>query len=79
MHQRGDPRNIATAIQVVGPEHCVMASDAGEAWNPPAPEVLRMFIASMLALGVAEDAVHLMTHENPARALGLPPRPAPAT
>jgi len=79
MHQRGDPRNIATAIQAVGPEHCVMASDAGEAWNPPAPEVLRMFIASMLALGIPADAVHLMTHENPGRALGVPVPPAPAT
>lgn len=82
MHQRGDPRKIAAAIQAVGPEHCVMASDAGEAWNPPAPEVLRMFIASMLALGIGEDAVHLMTHDNPARALGLPAQPdqpGPAT
>lgn len=74
MHQRGDPRQIAEAILAVGPEHCVMASDAGEAWNPPAPEVLRMFIASMLALGIPDDAVHLMTHDNPAAALGLDPQ-----
>jgi hypothetical protein len=79
MHQRGDPRKIAAAIEAVGPEHCVLASDAGEAWNPPAPEVLRMFIASMLALGLSEDAVYLMTHENPARALGLPEQPGSAT
>lgn len=78
MHQRGDPGKIAAAIQAVGPEHCVMASDAGEAWNPPAPEVLRMFIASMLALGIGQDAIHQMTHQNPARALGLPERPGPA-
>lgn len=71
MHQRADPRNIVEAIEAVGPEHCIMASDAIEAWNPPAPEVLRMFIASLLALGVKEDAVHLMTHDNPASALGL--------
>lgn len=73
MHQRADPRAIVEAVEAVGPEHCVMASDAVEAWNPPAPEVLRMFIATMLALGVKEDAVHLMTHDNPARALGLDP------
>lgn len=72
MHQRHDPADIARAIEEIGAEHCVMASDAGEAWNPPAPEVLRMFIASMLALGLSEDAVHLMTHDNPAKALGLP-------
>jgi hypothetical protein len=72
MHQRADPRSIVEAIEAVGPEHCIMATDAIEGWNPPAPEVMRMFIASMLALGVDEDAVHLMTHDNPARALGLP-------
>ncbi|PJJ55604.1 DUF6282 family protein [Compostimonas suwonensis] len=71
MHGRGDPRAIADSIREVGAEHCVMASDAGEAWNPPAPELLRMFIGSMLALGIPDDAVHLMTHDNPARALGL--------
>lgn len=73
MHQRSDPRRLIEAIEAVGPEHCVMASDAIEAWNPPAPEVLRMFIATMLALGVKEDVVHLMTHDNPAKALGLGP------
>lgn len=73
MHQRADPRLIVEAIEAVGPEHCVMASDAIESWNPPAPEVMRMFIATMLALGVKEDAVHLMTHDNPAAALGLDP------
>lgn len=71
MHQRQDPRDIAQAIRSVGAERCIMASDAGEAWNPPAPEVLRMFIATMLALGIPEADVHLMTHRNPLLALGL--------
>jgi hypothetical protein len=72
MHNRMDPRKIREAIEAVGAEHCVMSSDAIEAWNPPEPELLRMFIASMLSLGVSEDEVHLMTHDNPARVLGLP-------
>jgi hypothetical protein len=71
MHQRMEPRQIVDAIAAVGPEHVVLSSDAIEAWNPPEPEVMRMFIATLLALGVDEDAVHLMTHDNPARALGL--------
>ncbi|WP_062998433.1 DUF6282 family protein [Nocardia mikamii] len=75
MHQRMDPKRIVEAIEAVGPEHCVMASDAIEAWNPPAPEVLRMFIATMLALGVPEGAVHRMTHENPERLFNLDARP----
>jgi hypothetical protein len=71
MHQRADPHHIVAAINAVGAENCVMASDAIEAWNPPQPEVFRMYIATMLALGVDEGAVRAMTHENPARALGL--------
>lgn len=74
MHQRADPRRLVEAIEAVGAEHCVLSSDAIEAWNPPQPEVLRMFIATLLALGVPEEQVYLMTHDNPARALGLPNR-----
>lgn len=76
MHHRLDPRQIVESIEAVGAEHCVMASDAIEAWNPPAPELLRMFIATMLALGVDEGAVHAMTHENQERLFGLDARPA---
>lgn len=71
MHHRLNPREIADAIRAVGPERCVMSSDAGEAWNPPAPEILRMFIASMLELGIDADDVYTMTHVTPALALGL--------
>lgn len=80
MHQRMDPRRIVEAIDAIGAEHCVLASDAIETWNPPEPEILRMFIATMLSLGVPQEQVHLMTHDNPASVLGLerdwtPPRP----
>jgi hypothetical protein len=71
MHQRMDPRRIVEAIDALGAEHIVLSSDAIEAWNPPQPEVLRMFIATLLALGVSEEAVYRMTHDNPAQALGI--------
>ncbi|AMM20022.1 hypothetical protein AX769_07400 [Frondihabitans sp. PAMC 28766] len=80
MHQRMDPQRIVDAVEAVGAEHCVMGSDAIEAWNPPAPEVLRMFIGTMLAIGVSEGAVHAMTHENPERLFRLDARPiSPST
>lgn len=72
MHRQINPKAIAESIRAVGVEHCIMASDAIEGWNPPAPEILRMYISAMLALGFSDDEVHLMTHDNPARALGLP-------
>jgi hypothetical protein len=76
MHHRLSPTQIVESIEAVGAARSVMSSDAIEGWNPPAPEVMRMFIASMLALGVKEDAVYAMTHDNPAAALGLERRDA---
>jgi hypothetical protein len=73
MHQRMDPRRLAEAMEAVGPRHCTMASDTIEAWNPKPPEVLRMFIASMLALGVGEDDIYQMTHTNPAYLMDMAP------
>ena len=71
MHEGIKPKRIAEVIEHIGAARCTMASDAIEAWNPPPPEVLRMFIASMLALGVHEDDVYMMTHTNPRYLLGL--------
>ncbi len=71
MHQRMDPHYIVEAIEAVGPEHCIISSDAIEAWNPPQPEVLRMFIATLLSLGVKDEAIYEMTHTNPAKLLGI--------
>ena len=71
MHEGIKPKRIAEVIEYVGAERCIMSSDAIEAWNPKPPEVLRMFIASMLALGVSEDDVYTMTHTNPEYLLGI--------
>lgn len=71
MHHRLDPRAIAASIREVGAARCVMASDCIEGWNPPPPEMLRMFIATMLALGVTETDVFRMTHDNSLAAVGL--------
>jgi hypothetical protein len=71
MHQRADPHRIVEAIEAVGAAHVVMSTDAIEAWNPPQPEILRMYISTLLALGVPESDIYRMTHDNPAAALGL--------
>ena len=71
MHEGIKPRRIVEVIEHVGAGHCIMSSDAIEAWNPKPPEVLRMFIASMLALGVSEDDVYTMTHTNPEYLLNI--------
>ncbi len=71
MHGRGDLTKVVESVNEIGAEHCVLSSDAGESWNPPAPELLRMFISSLLSLGLSEDEVYVMTHDNPASAIGV--------
>ena len=73
MHGRLELRAVLESIKEVGAEHVVITTDAISAWNAPPPELMRMFIGSLLALGVSEDDIRRMAHENPAKLLGLPP------
>ena len=73
LHGRLELSAIADSIKEVGPEHIIITTDAICAWNATPPELMRMFIASLLALGISEEAIKIMAHENPARLLGLPP------
>jgi len=66
-----DPQQIVDVIRLVGPEHTVMSSDMGQAYNPPAPEGMRLYIASLLRKGLAENEIEMMVKTNPARLLNL--------
>ncbi|MEE9274851.1 MAG: DUF6282 family protein [bacterium] len=71
MWQSLDPKRIAEAARRLGAENCVMTTDAQLDFNPPPPEMLRMFIATMLRLGLEEEEVRWMVQRNPARLAGL--------
>ena len=58
-------------IRTLGPPHCIMATDGGQAVNPPPHEMLRLFIAGMLEAGFSEDEIHIMTVKNPGWILGI--------
>ena len=75
MHQRLELSKIVEAIEAIGPGHTVLTTDAIQTWNPPPPEVMRMYIASLLHLGVSEESIRVMVQENPARLLGLEKEP----
>jgi len=62
---------IARFIRAVGAAHCVMATDSGQASNPAPVEMMRFFIAEMLAQGIGEGEVAKMVQENPAALLSL--------
>ncbi len=65
------PEEMVQAIRLVGAEHCIMSTDFGQNHNPPAPEGMRMFIATMLRYNLTEAEIELMVKVNPAKLLGL--------
>jgi microsomal dipeptidase-like Zn-dependent dipeptidase len=61
----------AVAIRAVGPEHCILSSDLGQAANPLHPDGLAAFFAGLLKAGITQAEIETMSRLNPARALGL--------
>lgn len=71
MYHRLELSRVTECIRAVGAEHCIISSDVSSAWDPPSPELLRMFIGSLLALGIDAADIRRMAQENPAKLLGL--------
>lgn len=71
MWQKLSPQKIAEAIRLLGAERCIMTTDCQMDFNPPPPEMLRMFIATMIHLGIGRDDIRRMVRQNPARLTGL--------
>ncbi|HUI76874.1 MAG TPA: DUF6282 family protein [Bryobacteraceae bacterium] len=61
------------AIREVGPEHCVLSSDLGQAANPLHPDGLLAMYEYLHAQGFTVDEVDRMAKINPAKLLGLAP------
>lgn len=61
----------AAAIGAVGPAHCILSSDLGQASNPVHPDGLVAFFAGLRKAGISQADIDLMSKTNPARALGL--------
>jgi len=64
--------DYAKAIRAVGPEHCIVSSDLGQATNPLHPDGLAAFFALLAREGFSQAEIDAMSKTNPARALGLP-------
>ena len=62
----------ANAIRAVGPEHCILSSDLGQAGNPLHPDGLEAFFAALRGQGFTAGEIERMAKANPARLLGLP-------
>jgi hypothetical protein len=68
---QSDPKQIVESIRSTGAEHCILSSDFGQIYHPPAPEGLRLFISTMLRSGLEEKEIEQMVKTNPAKLLGL--------
>jgi Family of unknown function (DUF6282) len=69
---------VVAAIEALGPERCILMSDAGQRHNPMPAECLRVFAQSVYESGVSEEGVERMIKQNPLDLLELPPPPTRA-
>lgn len=70
------PDNVVEIVDLVGVDRCVLTTDGGfTSWSSPAPTMMSLFVASLLASGVDDKSVRAMIVDNPASLLGLPEAP----
>src|SRR5437899_2470713 len=60
------------AIRAVGPEHCILSSDLGQAGNPLHPDGLLAFFQGLREQRFSVQEIERMVKKNPAVLLGLP-------
>jgi len=63
---------LASAIRRLGPEHCILSSDLGQAANPLHPDGLLAFFRALGERGFTAAEIDRMAKANPAKLLGLP-------
>jgi len=64
LFDRQDFRDVAAMIRAVGPENSIFFKDFGQFPNPTVVEGVRMFIASLLAVGFSDNEVRAIVCEN---------------
>ncbi len=65
------PSTFVDMLREIGPEHCIISSDFGQAHHPMPSEGLRMGMATLLQSGLDEVEVGMLVKDNPSRLLGL--------
>jgi hypothetical protein len=66
-----DPQRMYDAIRHIGPAHCTLSSDCGEALFPNSVEGMRMMNYYMTAFGCTAEEIERMMVINPAFIVGL--------
>jgi hypothetical protein len=60
-------------IRATGPEHSVLSTDLGQAFNPPVEDGLALMVDRLLEAGFSEEEVHTMAVKNTRRVAGAEP------
>ena len=63
--------DYAKAIRAVGPEHCILSSDLGQAMNPVHTDGWIRYLQMFREAGFNQAEIDRMAKINPARFLGL--------
>jgi uncharacterized protein DUF6282 len=71
LFDRQHPKDILEMMVAVGIDHCLMFSDFGQIVNPSPVDGYKMFIASLLALGMEKADIKKVAALNPARLMDL--------
>ena len=60
-----DPAELAALAARLGPDRCVLSSDAGQPDSPPPPEALALLVERLVAAGLDPGAAQAMASETP--------------
>ena len=71
LFDRQHPEEIAKMMTAVGMDRCLIFSDFGQPVNPTPVEGYKMFLASLLAVGIVEADLKKVASINPARLMDL--------
>jgi hypothetical protein len=70
--QRGPKiEDYVREIRAIGPEHCILSSDLGQADSPVHTEGWKTYLEILRRQGITQAEIDLMARRNPARFLGL--------
>ena len=70
-HKEFEISEHVQAIRAIGATQCVLASDLGQAVNPPHTDGLIRFFAALKEEGISQPEIDWMSKRNPAHLLGL--------
>ena len=74
MFQSVTSEQMIEAIDAVGADRAIIATDSGQPFSPKTPDMFRTFAQVLHEKGVAIDDISKMAIQNPARLLGVTPR-----